>query len=676
MGRRVKYQSLVFTNGQRRRRLRYHGRNRRTAVLQPCTAQDRLSELVVVSNSVYAGSFNPSFNVLADLVNFNGTVFDFEPNSTIVTVSPATPNNWLFYNDETDVPDPTLSVLGSFVNGPATPPHGAGSAQITVSGTQRRNLATYQFSGTPLANITTMRYSTYNPSAGNGQGPNASAYLNFNVDFNGSDTFQCRLVFLPIDNGGVTPNNWKEWDTIQDGAALWRYSGATWPGGGAGDVPKTWSQILAQYPGVRIRVTDAHMGIRVGEPYPPGYTENLDSFTFGTASGITIFDFDPSPIVVDDDGFASATNCDDASTVASMTIQSAINSATPGATIKVCPGNYTEDVNVNKANIQLLGSGIDVSTITGPFNSGTPNTLLVNANGVLVDGFTITRNGNNPTDWGSNLKNQGVSLSAPGSGITLQNCKIFGNRNGIYVGQSSNGNTIRRNIVDNNRTGIHLVDNNGTLIEENVITNNWTMGVLYRSEGGPSPTLQTVRNNRITNNWYSEIEFRDPAGPGLLNMSGNYLGTNVTRVTTPSGEPGYAGQIPTIFGGASVPPASHPTVAGVESARVDYSPYLNTAVDVMPGTNGFQGDFTNLTVTADSPQANGSSGNIQEAINMANAGGSVTAKTGTYAGNVDVNKAPTLKGTPTIAGSLTASASGAKSAPDSVPGSSTAEIWR
>ncbi len=80
-----------------------------------------------------------------------------------------------------------------------------------------------------------------------------------------------------------------------------------------------------------------HVGIRVGKPYPPGYTENLDSFTFGTASRITIFNFDPSPIVVDDDGFASATDCDDASTVASTTIQSAINSATPGGTIKISP---------------------------------------------------------------------------------------------------------------------------------------------------------------------------------------------------------------------------------------------------------------------------------------------------------------------------------------------------
>ncbi len=40
------------------------------------------------------------------------------------------------------VPDPTLSVLGSFVNGPATCPHGAGSALINICSTERHNLAT------------------------------------------------------------------------------------------------------------------------------------------------------------------------------------------------------------------------------------------------------------------------------------------------------------------------------------------------------------------------------------------------------------------------------------------------------------------------------------------------------------------------------------------------------
>jgi hypothetical protein len=35
------------------------------------------------------------------------------------------------------------------------------------------------------------------------------------------------------------------------------------------------------------------MGIRVGEPYANGYTENIDAFVFGTADGTTIYDFEP-----------------------------------------------------------------------------------------------------------------------------------------------------------------------------------------------------------------------------------------------------------------------------------------------------------------------------------------------------------------------------------------------
>lgn len=620
----------------------------------------------VVGIVIYAGSFNPNYDVEADLVQFNNTVFDFETNPAAVVkitaadIAPAfDPQKWLFYNDENDTINPAL---GSFVTGPGSPPRGSGSAQITVSGTQRRNLTTYRFSGTPLADITTMKYGIYNPSAGNGQGPNASAYINFNVDFNGSDTWQRRLIFLPADNGGVTPDTWKEFDTINGGNALWRFSGPAWPIDGIpGTTPKTWSQILSQYPGVRIRVTDAHMGIRVGEPYPPGYTENIDSFTFGTAAGTTIFDFEPAPILVDDD----AAQCP---TATFTSIQAAINAATPGATIQVCAGNYLEDVNVNKAGIILQGAGIDVSTITGPHATGSANTITVSASGVTIDGFTITRTGNTVADWVANPQNQGINVSAS-TGTTIQNSKITGNRNGIYVGQSSHNTTIRRNIIDFNRTGVHIVDNNASLVEENSITNNWTMGILYRTEGGPAASVHTVRNNNISGNWYSEIENRDTPGTAVFNASGNYLGTtNPTRVTTTSGEPGYTSQIPVAYGGTSVPPASHPTIAGPQSARLDYSPFLNSGADTQPGTIGFQGGFANLTVSADSPKASGTASNIQEGIDQATTGGSVTALAGTYLGNVDINKALNLRGTPTVAGSLTASVSGSAVSPGFSPG--------
>ncbi len=208
-----------------------------------------------------------------------------------VTVTAGNMQGWLFYNDETDQVN---NALGSFVTGPGTAPLGVGSAQISVTGTQRRNLATYQFAGTVLSTINTLKYSTYNPSAGNGGSANNAGYLQFNVDFNGTDTWQRRLVFVPKDNGTVVQNSWQEWSASTSGA-LWRYSGPTWPGTViSGTTPRTWSEILSSYPGVRIRVTDAFLGIRVGEPYPAGYTENIDVFKFGAGSQSVEFNFEPT----------------------------------------------------------------------------------------------------------------------------------------------------------------------------------------------------------------------------------------------------------------------------------------------------------------------------------------------------------------------------------------------
>jgi hypothetical protein len=188
-------------------------------------------------------------------------------------------HGWFGYDDESDEVDDSLL---DFVDGPESPPDGVGSVQVGVTGTQRRNVATYQFSGTVLADISSLAFATFNPSAGNGGSANRSAYLHFNVDFDGSDTWQRRLVFVPANNGTVLQDTWQEWDAIQGGDALWSYSGSVWPETGeSGTTLKTWSQILSDYPGVRIRVTDAFVGLRVGEPYPDGYTEHIDSFTFG-----------------------------------------------------------------------------------------------------------------------------------------------------------------------------------------------------------------------------------------------------------------------------------------------------------------------------------------------------------------------------------------------------------
>src|SRR5690606_9748910 len=116
-----------------------------------------------------------------------------------------------------------------------------------------------------------------------------------NVDFDGTDTWQRRLIFNPP-AAQVQQDTWQAWDAIDGGNALWHYSGPTWPvTGQPGTTAKTWNQILSDYTGVRVRVSDSWMGIRVGSPYANGYTENIDAFVFGTAAGTTVYNFEKTP---------------------------------------------------------------------------------------------------------------------------------------------------------------------------------------------------------------------------------------------------------------------------------------------------------------------------------------------------------------------------------------------
>lgn len=227
---------------------------------------------------------------------------------------------WFFYNDETDVID---SSLGSFVLGPATAVLGDGSVQSSVTGLQRRNIATYQFKDVKLSDIKTLRFSTYSQSADNGSPlSERSAYLNFNVDFNNSDTWQKRLVYLPSLNGAVINDAWQTWDAIDGGNALWKYSGTTWPiTGEPGSTPKTWSQILADYPNAETRSTDSWFGFRIGEPYADGFTGNVDRVVIGIKSGTNThtetYDFEPTVIEDDCNGGCGGDNGDNFTTTVS-----------------------------------------------------------------------------------------------------------------------------------------------------------------------------------------------------------------------------------------------------------------------------------------------------------------------------------------------------------------------
>ncbi|KXK36997.1 MAG: fibronectin type III domain-containing protein [Bacteroidetes bacterium OLB9] len=284
------------------------------------------------------------------------------------------------------------------------------------------------------------------------------------------------------------------------------------------------------------------------------------------------------------------------------TIQAAINAATTGDVIVVCAGTYLEDVTINKANLTLSGSGYATTTISGPIGGGNA-TVRIQAAGAIVEGFTITREGNNLTDWNNpNLNLIGIAIQNQGNYGEVRNNHITGNRTGIDINHS-NGNNIHNNIIDNNRTGaIFRNQTDNTDFQENFVTNNWTSGILFldASSGSNSPLQQalnsTFNNNDISGNWYADIEDRQAGGslpaPGTnpKNFECNWFGqASSPSVNNVNGsEPGYAALIPVVFGGTSVPPGTHPNIAGAASANFDYISWLSDGMDDQPATMGFQ----------------------------------------------------------------------------------------
>lgn len=191
--------------------------------------------------------------------------------------------DWFFYNDTTD----EIMLLDEFgpsgANDIVTGPESTDAAEMILhDASGRYNIATYQFSATPLALIDSLRYRIYDASP-SGETP----FLHFNIDFDNSDTWQRRLVQVP---DGVAVDTWTVVDALAD---TWTISGGNWPigttedGSTPGSTPKTWAEILTEYPTAALRTTDSFFGVRVGHPGPAGEESYVDWIEF---DGVT-YDF-------------------------------------------------------------------------------------------------------------------------------------------------------------------------------------------------------------------------------------------------------------------------------------------------------------------------------------------------------------------------------------------------
>ncbi len=290
-----------------------------------------------------------------------------------------------------------------------------------------------------------------------------------------------------------------------------------------------------------------------------------------------------------------------------MLIQAAVNFQAPVQTIFVESGTYNEDVNVTKT-LNILGAGAGTTSVFGVFG-GDGATFRISANNVEISGFTITRLGNNTTDWNDpTLNSAGIAIQGTSfSGALIHDNIITGNRTGIDINNSST-HTIRNNDITFNRTGLIFRNQTDNLtIVENNINDNWTIGVLFLDGSvGTNVPVQTalnsnINNNNISGNWYGQIQDRQSGGalpaPGtnLKNFTCNWYGTtSPVKTNVNTTEPGYAAQIPVAYGGSAVPPGGQPDIEGTASDNLVYVPYLISGTDINVestpgwGTNGFQ----------------------------------------------------------------------------------------
>jgi len=184
-----------------------------------------------------------------------------------------------------------------------------------------------------------------------------------------------------------------------------------------------------------------------------------------------------------------------------LTIQSAVNAASPGDTIIVRDGLYKEHVIVNKqltiksergyANCVVNGEGSDV--------------FALYADGIRIEGFTITGG------------RHGIFINSNNNSIFNNNISS-NNEDGIYIPSSSN-NIISDNIISNNDNGIYLWYSNNNCISDNIISNNNNGTYLYHSNNN------SISNNNILNN-YNPYYYGINAGIYLEHSNGTSISNN------------------------------------------------------------------------------------------------------------------------------------------------------
>ncbi len=205
-------------------------------------------------------------------------------------------------------------------------------------------------------------------------------------------------------------------------------------------------------------------------------------------------------------GFAGAATLNVGTGQAYTTIQSAIDAANTGDIISVGEGTYAENLIIKKNEISVIGTNKE-KTIIDAKKIG--SAIRIEANNVIISGFTIQNNG------GSGKDDAGISLYKANNNM-IANSLIVNNNIGIALSTSSNSNVISGNYIKSSgRDGIFIYTSNDNKIYNNNIESN-QIGIYADS----TSTNHIYSNNFIDN----KDQAFDNSGKNSWNeeSSGNY----------------------------------------------------------------------------------------------------------------------------------------------------------